>query len=58
MKQSNMKRFVLFTLMSLALINVKASYAFEFDNSILESLGFDNVDLSAFSGCRISFIVK
>lgn len=50
MKQSNMKRFVLFTLMSLALINVKASYAFEFDNSILESLGFDNVDLSAFSG--------
>ncbi|PWD87785.1 fimbria/pilus outer membrane usher protein [Ignatzschineria cameli] len=34
------------------------SYAFEFDNKILESLGFENVDLSAFAGSNDQFTGK
>lgn len=34
------------------------SYAFEFDNRILESLGFENVDLSAFAGSNDQFTGK
>lgn len=34
------------------------SYGFEFNSKILESLGFDNVDLSAFSGSNEQFTGK
>ena len=34
------------------------THAFEFDNKILESLGFDNVDLSAFAGSNDQFTGK
>ena len=34
------------------------SYGFEFNNKVLESLGFENVDLSAFSGSNDQFTGK
>lgn len=56
MGNSLYKKTVYIILFFSAWMCLNTSYAYKFDNSLLESLGIENVDLSAFSGSYDQFV--